>query len=179
MEFKLQKVREYIAGLVGSPNLTEKMALDLDNALKADEASASQLLASTGQAQTTPPAGAPPVAIVKLPVEGTPPVVGAVATVTTTTEAPPTLEGMMAIVQGLQTQVQAFQGQKASLEEENNQLRAFKASQSPTNMALQSENNGAAGAPTRVSKTAEKDAKHLEEVNRLAALYPGLMEDII
>lgn len=178
MEFKFQKVREYIAGLVGSPNLTEKMALDLDNALKADEASASQLLASTGQAQTTPPAGAPPVAVVKLPVAGTPTVGGAVATVTTTTEVPPTLEGMMAIVQGLQTQVQVFQGQKASLEQENKELKEFKASQSPTNMALQSENNGAAGN-VRVSKTAEKDAKHLAELNRLAEQYPSLMSDIL
>lgn len=183
MEFKFQNVRQFLAGLVGSPNLSEKMATDLDSAIKADEQKAGEILASTGgqvNTATTPPAGTGTTtieAVVITPPAGagktTPTVVASAGT-----EVPQTLEGIMAMVQGLQAQVSGFQTQKVALEQENKELREFKASQSPTNFAIQSENNGAAGT-ARVSKTAEKDAKHLAELNRLAEQYPSLMSDII
>ncbi len=176
MEFKFQNVRQYIAGLVGSPNLTEKMASDLDSAIKADEQKAGELIASTaGQASTTtPPAGTTPVAGTTPPA-GTPPATGAVAT----TEEPVTLEKLMGIVTAMDQKMNGFQAENARLKQENQELKEFKASQSATNMAVNTENNGAAGGPTRVSKTAEKDAKALEELNRLAALYPSLMGDLV
>ncbi|MEA5257195.1 hypothetical protein VB264_05310 [Arcicella aquatica] len=177
MEIKFQKVRELIAGLVGSPTLTEKMASDIDSAIKADEAAASQLLASAGTGTVptgTPPAGTAPGAGTP-PVVGTLPATGAVAT----TEEPVTLEKLMGIMTAMDGKINGIQAENTRLTQENQELKEFKASQSPTNMAVNTENNGAAGAPVRISKTAEKDAKALEELNRLAALYPSLMGDLV
>lgn len=159
MEFKFQKVRNFIAGLVGTPNLSEKMAIDLDNAVKADEASVEALLAATKVASATSPSTTSPTTLPPTPV----------AEVQALT-VEPTLGEILATIKSLKTE-------NARLASENHELSEFRAAQSPRNVALTTENL-TGGVVQRVSKSAEKDAKHLDEVNRLAMLYPDLMKDL-
>jgi hypothetical protein len=189
MNKTFQNVRAYIAGLVGNPNVSEGAFAGLDSAMKADEASMEALLAVTDNPNQTAEVGndanvGTAATIVSLAAVVMPavadviveaPVVAAVAVPAVVAAGGNSeLAGIMSRLNALEAAKTATDVENVRLSSENQELRAVA---SPRSVVPITENLGT-NSNVRVSRTAEKDARHAEEVERLRELYPGLMDDI-
>jgi len=179
MKIQFQKVRTLMASLIGNPNVPEAMVAELDSAIKGDEASTEEMLASATNVSQTATTETETTAVA----ETVTPEKTAVVAVTETTNAPVQVvepqgkTGLELVIE----KMTAIENRQLQVETENKQLRAenaeLRAGASPRGIVPVTENQ-ANVAPARVSRTSEKDEKRAEEVSRLKEKFPELMHDI-
>ncbi|MCU0336315.1 MAG: hypothetical protein MUF12_00500 [Sediminibacterium sp.] len=176
MNIKFQNVRNYLAGLVGKPDLPVAMAAELDSAIKADEASIEEVLAnSSPQTATTEAVVDTPTAIVPEVAKNPEKVAGGAAD--TTTEVSASSDSLAELINkkflAMETKFQALEAAHKAVVAENADLRA---AGSPRGVVPTTENS--VTGKGRVSRTSEKDEHRIAEITRLKEIYPELMQDI-
>ena len=181
MEIKFQKVRTFLAGLVGKPDLPVAMAAELDSAIKADEALMEEVLANSANTQTasdevvsTPQAVVVPAVVA---VEQTTEKVAVVAVPETASQASANSGSLEELFNKkfseLESRIAGLQQTNSTIVAENADLRA---AGSPRGIVPTSENTQVGKG--RVSRTSEKDEQRIAQITRLKDIYPELMHDI-
>ena len=182
MDFQFKKLREAMGKLVGNPNLHESMAKEIESAMTADEQAIKSMMEANGSQGNAQASATTVEAHTGNAPQGTPPTAQTGATEAQASAKPTepmTLEAVAQQLAALQTEVKTLKTENQTLKADNKELTEFRTAQSPRNVAIQTENTGVPPTTQRVSRTAEKDAIRVAEINRLSEAYPELMSDMV